>query len=252
MSKSTSIRWTDSQKQKLSTSVQKFNAKITRTLKQHPELAQYMPEKYNTKEIKQSIKSGKDLNALVKSIDRAFNDKAFMPIESGTGIKTTKWEKHEVALAVRRINLERKRELQTAAPSTEKGTMGTVQRNNLLPKKFEFEKIKASDWGKFKASAFKQAQPSYKNAKADLYKENYLKAFSNVMGDLNGNLSPKAQALFDKISQLDGDTIANAAYSDPILDLNFIYDPLQLDTILDAADEHWNYYLEEGEFLDEE
>jgi hypothetical protein len=246
MSKSSNIRWTDSQKQKLSKSVQKFNTKITKTLKQHPELSEFLPNKYNTKELKSEIKSAKDLNALVKRMERIFSENALQPIQTDTGIKTTKWEKHEVALSVKKINQERKHELIEAAPSTEKGTMGTIQRNNLLPKNFNFNKMSRADWKQFKASAFKQAMPSYKDAKAELYKENYLKAFMNVMSDVNGKLSKQAQSLYDKIKKLDGETIANALYSDPILDLQFIYDPLQQDTILDAAEEHWDFFLSEG------
>jgi hypothetical protein len=209
-----------------------------------------MPDKYNVQDLRETIKSGKDLKALINRMNRIFNEDALTPIQSAQGVKTTKYEKHEVALSVKKINIERKKELLEAEPSTYKGTMGTIKQNNLAPKPFNFEKMTKADWKHFKSSAFKQALPSYKDAKAELYKENYLKAFTNVMSDINGKLSPQAQALYDRISKLDGDTIAKALYDDPLLNIQFIYDPLEQDTILDATEEHWDYYLEFGENLE--
>jgi hypothetical protein len=251
MSKQPDIRWTKTQQQKLSKNVAKFNAKLTRLANKHPEIAEFLPERLNAREQKEKIKTAKDLTFLVKSVDRFFQPDAIQPIESDTGIKTTKWEVKEIDIKVRRINRQRKKELEFAAPSTERGTMGLVKSNNLQPKKFDIDKIKKSDWNEYVRSVEKQAAASYTNEKAKAYKENYLTAFKNTMSDINGNMSKQAQQLYNMISKLDGETIANAAYNDPVLDLGFMYDPLGNDTILEAAEEHWSYYIESGEILDE-
>lgn len=45
MPKQYNIKWRKSDREKISKTVRKFNAKITRTLKKHPEFAPYLPEK---------------------------------------------------------------------------------------------------------------------------------------------------------------------------------------------------------------
>ena len=237
MLKNPNIKWRDSDNKKLAEEVRKFNAKRTRLIKKLPEMVDFLPEKLSVKELREQITTRKDFNREIKSIERFMIKGSEKPIISQTGIKTTEWEKKEIALKVRRINLQRKRELEQAAPSTEKGTMGSVRANNLQPKKFDIDKIKKSDWEKFVESVEKQSRANYQGEKMQKYKENYLRAILD-------NLGEAGKELFEYVSRLDAAFIYNNYYDDPILQIGFTSDPLPVETIAESALEHWQAVAE--------
>ena len=161
MQKRYNIRWRDTDKKELAKAVRKFNAKRTRLLKQVPELEEFLPPKASTKEIRKSVKTRRDLKNELNSLERFMRKGAEKPIVTKEGIKTTVYEKKEISIKVRAINLRRAAELKKAAPSTEKGTMGTVRENNLKPKQYDIDKIKKSDWKKFVESVEKQSKDEW-------------------------------------------------------------------------------------------
>lgn len=235
MPKTPTIRWRDSDSKRLAREVRRFNAKLTREIKRNPAIKEYLPERLNTKDLKAVIKTRADFNREIRSIERFMLKDATAPIESKTGIRTTKWEKNEVALKVRRINRARREELQREQPSHEKGTMGSIRENNLQPKKFDINKIKKSDWEKFVESVEAQVMSTYKLAKMEAYKENYLKAILNSLGNELG------AELYEYVRDLPAEFVYRQYYQDPLLQLNFVYDPLQAQLIAETALAHWQY-----------
>lgn len=209
------IKWTKQQQQRLSKNVSRFNAKLTRTLKANPALAPYLPKRLDAKELRSTIKTAKDLTQLVQSIDRAFKPNAFEPINNAEGVTTTQYELNEMKIKVRRINRQRKRELEELQLSPAKGTMGMVSANNLKPKKFNFEKITPNEWDKFVASAELQAMDSYKESKWELYKENYLQACAQELGIWG-------TSIYDLVYEMPADAVA-AAMDNYYLTIPFLY-----------------------------
>lgn len=209
------IKWTKQQQQRLSKNVSRFNAKLTRTLKANPSLAPYLPKRLDAKELRSTIKTAKDLTQLVQSIDRAFKPNAFEPINNAEGVTTTQYELNEMKIKVRRINRQRKRELEELQLSTAKGTMGSVGANNLKPKKFKFENIKPNEWDKFVTSVEFQSQDSYKESKWELYKQNYLKTCAEQLGDYGVEI-------YDFVYNMPADAVA-AGMDNYYLTISFLY-----------------------------
>lgn len=235
MYKSSGIRWTNKQKAELTRQVKRFNAKIEREAKKNANLTPFLPQKLSVKELKATIKSVQDLKLISARVDRAFKPKALEPIITKQGVMTTAFQIKELELGVKRINKARQKELEKADPSTYKGTMGSVKDNNLKPKKFEPDKITKHDWEKFVESVEKQSRASYTAEKKKAYKENYLKAILD-------NLGEAGYELYNYIKKIGYETLYDAYYDDPVLQINFIYDPQQSAFIAQEALYRWRDY----------
>lgn len=240
MQKRYNIKWRESDEKELAKAVRKFNAKRTRLLKQIPDLEEFLPAKISTKEIREQIKTRRDLKNELNSIERFMCKGAEKPIVTKEGIKTTTYEKKEIEIKVRAINARRTAERKRANVSTEKGTMGTIRENNLRPKQVDINKIKKSDWEKFKESVEKQARDSYFQGKYERYKENFMKGLENAFGE-------KGRELQEIAAQISAERLTQMYYDDPILQIDFIYDPLEMQVKIDAMKEHLTDYLESME-----
>lgn len=237
MQKRYNIKWRDTDEKALAKAVRKFNAKRTRLIKQVPELEEFLPPKQSTKDIKNAVKTRRDYNNALNSLERFMRKGTEKPIVTKEGVKTTAYEKKEIEIKVRAINQRRAAELKKAAPSTEKGTMGTVRNNNLKPKKYDIDKIKKSDWKKFVESVEKQSKDSYNVDKYERYKKNFIKGLENVFGE-------KGRELIDIVEQINAEKLVQMYYDDPILQIDFIYDPLEMQIKIDAIAEHLTGYTE--------
>lgn len=236
MPKRYNIKWRDSDRKALATAVRKFNAKRTRLLKQVPELEDFLPKKASVKDIKDSIRTRRDFNNELKSLERFLVKGAEKPIVTKEGVKTTQYQKREIQIKVNAINARKRAELKKAAPSTEKGTMGTIRENNLLPKNADINKVRKSDWAKYVESVEKQSKDSYSDERIERYKENYLKGLETAFGE-------KGNRIKQLVSQLSGDVLMDMYYNDPVLQLDFIYDPLEMEVRIEAMEEHLQEYL---------
>ena len=89
MQKRYNIKWRDTDEKELAKMVRKFNAKRTRLLKQVPELEDFLPPKQSTKDIKNAVKTRRDFNNAMNSLDRFMRKGAEKPIVTKEGVKTT-------------------------------------------------------------------------------------------------------------------------------------------------------------------
>lgn len=238
MPKRYNIKWRESDEKELAKAVRKFNAKRTRLLKQVPELEDFLPDKLNVQDIKRETKTRSDFNKTLNSINRFMRKGAEKPIVTEQGVKTTQYEKNELQIKIRTINQRRAAERKRANVSTEKGTMGTIQANNLNPKKVDINKVKKSDWKKFVESVEKQSKDIYQKEKYDRYKENFIKGLQNAFGE-------KADQLISMVEQIDPATLTQMYYDDPIIQIDFIYDPIEMQAKIDAMTEHLQGYLDQ-------
>lgn len=234
MPRQNNIKWRKNDKQTISKTVRKFNAKITRTIKKHPEWADFMPERLTVQELTDKIQTRRDFNREVRSVERFLRKGAETPFQSQSGIKTTVWEKKEIGYKVAQVNRQRTIEAKKADVSTYKGTMGSIESNNLKPKKYNINKIKPNEWDKYVKTVEKQVMANYNYDKKVRYKENYLQAIIRNLGT-----EGKAKELYDFVSQLDPEYMYGAYYDDPVLQIQFTSDPLPADMIAESALEHW-------------
>ena len=233
------INWRNKDKTRLSNTVRQFNAKISRTLKKNPELAPYLPERLTVKGLRDKIQTRQDFNREIKSARRFLKPGAETPVTSATGIRTTRWEKQEVGIKVGVINRRRNRELKEMNPTTEKGTMGTIRENNLRPKKYDIDKIKASDWDMFVYGVEKQIMSGYTAQKNELYKQNFIKAVETAF-------SSKGTEIVEMAQSIPADILVELYYNDPVLQVEFIYNPLEMQIKIDNIVEHLEPYAYGG------
>lgn len=233
------IKWRNKDKTRLSNTVRQFNAKITRTLKKNPELAPYLPERLTVQGLRDKIQTRQDFNREIKSARRFLKPGTETPVTSATGIRTTRWEKREIGIKVGVINRRRNRELKKMNPTTEKGTMGTIRENNLRPKKYDIDKIKASDWDMFVYGVEKQIMSGYTAQKNELYKQNFIKAVETAFGSKGTEIVEMAQSI-------PADILVELYYNDPVLQVEFIYNPLEMQIKIDNIVEHLEPYAYGG------
>lgn len=231
MPRTNKIRWTKSQQEKLKKSVRSYNAKISRELKKNPQLEGGLPEKLSVRQLRKDIKTGKDLNQLVARTKRVFKKNAFDVVVNEKGVKTTKYEYHEVKLEVNRINRVRKKLREDADVSPNKGTMGTIEDQALQPKPFNFNKMEKRDWEKFKKGTRKMASDYYNSTRYSRYKENYIKAL-DILGEYG-------EPVKELVSKIDDEKFYKAQFDDPILGIQFISDPLEAKLIAEEIINHW-------------
>lgn len=233
------IKWRNKDKTRLSNTVRQFNAKITRMLKKNPELAPYLPERLTVQGLRDKIQTRQDFNREIKSARRFLKPGAETPVTSATGIRTTRWDKREIGIKVGVINRRRNRELKKMNPTTEKGTMGTIRENNLRPKKYDIDKIKASDWDMFVYGVEKQIMSGYTAQKNELYKQNFIKAVKTAFGSKGTEIVEMAQSI-------PADILVELYYNDPVLQVEFIYNPLEMQIKIDNIVEHLEPYAYGG------
>lgn len=179
--------WKKSDEKKLSSYVQKFNAKRTREQRKNPNMTGVLPEKLDSQLLRKNIKNRKQLNIYYKQIER-FMKTELKIVTNSQGFAITNYELNEVRYAVQSENARRRHEQkiidnipiriggkkvnQKTKPKQEnksnkkiKGTTGVeftdVQRavNKITnrPIKFDFERSKnIEEWDKFKRFVFEK------------------------------------------------------------------------------------------------
>lgn len=230
------IKWRKQDKQKVTNTVRQFNSKITRVLKKNPALKPYLPDRINAKELTKNIQTRSDFNREINSLGRFLKKGAETPITTDTGLRTTQWQRKEIGYKVANINRQRTAERKRANVSTFTGTMGTIQKNNLEPKQYDFNKIKPSDWNKFVQNVEKQVKENYFSEKNELYKQNYMTAISNVFN------KEDSSKLLSIIQNIPAENLIDLFYSDPVLQIDFVYDPLEASVLAAHIENHLNEY----------
>lgn len=223
MPKRYKIKWRKDDEKQLAYAVRAFNAKRTRLLKQVPELEAFLPPKMSVADIKKSIQTRQDFNREIASLKRFLKKGAEKPVVNKQGVKTTKYELNELRLKLNRINRERAKRLAEMKPSTEKGTMGSIQQNALRPKKFNFESQSAKSWDKFVESVEKQSLPGYWDERLKKYKENFLVGLKNEFGS-----SPLYELIKEKIMAISPEELDRIYYQEPNLQIDYVYDEAEL------------------------
>lgn len=237
MPKRTGIRWKVGEKEELRKEIRRFNDRRRRAIKKNPDLINYLPT-LSYMDIVGKITTRKDLNRVKKEINQSRAKNAFKIVKVGDA-KTTKWQLRITKAKVRSINRQRQKELKEANPSTEKGTMGTIERNNLRDKRMPSPSSQ-TEWQKFVESAEKQVWSSYSDQKGERYRNNYIATFKGFYG--NRYISELERIT----SALTAYQFAQAMYYSPILDIQFLYpdsDTFDYSETAEIILETWRMYV---------
>jgi hypothetical protein len=254
MSRKSKISWRESDAEKLTKEVERFNAKIYRARYNHPELKDILPDTIKKEDKARMIEEAQtkprsEFNKMINSLDRFTRRGAEQEIVSATGNRVTKWEKNEVSLKVAQINRERTRERKAVenmeatsrgkSLGMKRGEMGSERLNELKPKKFDFDKIRGGkEWEKFKASVEKMASPEARDAKMEAYKANYLKGLRDTFGE-------HASDIIDIIENLPADVVVKTYYREQEATIDFFYESQEMELKLEILDGIWQGVQEE-------
>ena len=224
MAKSNKIRWRSVDQGRVSRIAQRFNAKITRVIKKHPEWADIMPNRVNAKELSERLKNGtrRQFDREMNRLERFLRKGAEMPYTTKSGVATTVWQKKEIDNTFRAINAKRRAERKKLDPSIFKGNLHSIQENNLLQRKNTVQEISPEYWKEFVRNLDYQLEQEYKD-KSNIYKMNLLKAISNILGEKS--------ELYNLVSQVAPERIKRFADTSSLISISFLYEPLEPEDI---------------------
>lgn len=228
------VKWTSTDTEKVEKLAARFNAKLTRIAKTRPEISEYQPYPIDSELLIERLQQGTraDLDRTVSYYSAYLKEGAEKPITTEQGVKTTKYEIDLLSKQVARINRKRAQEVTQADVSEYKGNISSLENRNLRPKQFNPDRITQREWNKYFESVQTQATDAYEINKMQAYKSNYLKAIDNVLGPLGNELRTLIEGLPPNVVYWN-------YYADPLLQLDFIYDPLQAQVIASAVLEKW-------------
>lgn len=237
------IRWRKTDLEKLDREVKRFNAKLSRIKKNHPEMSDILPERVSKRELMENIKYRSTFNREMRSLDRFSRRGAEKPVTNKQGVTVTSWERKETGYKYaqwnRQLTMERKKAegmdvtSQGKPTGLKRGEMGSVRMNALKNRKFDFEKVKSKrEWDKLVARVEKNLLDIADHEKAERFKMNYIKGMSRVFGE-------HGEAVVRKIKMLPAEKVVELFYREQEASIDFIYDPLELIAKLDTIEDIW-------------
>lgn len=239
------IRWRDSDTAELQRVINNFNAKLYRLQKKNPEMADYLPNRVQKKDVINSIHTRADFNRTVASLKRFSARGAEEPVKSTRGAKATKWEVAEVTKKERRINREREKErnalLDKEVTTRGKGTgskrseMGSLKENALKPIKANFNIKSQKEWDLMKANIDAQLNEAHKAFRKSNMRLNYIKGLQDA---------GFSDDIVDLVRQMDIDKFIETIETDAEATFDFIYDPIDHELKSEALKETWSAALE--------
>lgn len=237
MPRRNSIKWRQVDDKRLSNAVRNFNSKIRRLLKKNPELSEVLPSSQSVKNIKRDIKTRAEYNSYLRSLQSFTKRGAEKLVTNRNGVVLTKYELSEIRKRVRRINKQRAKEVIIADPSPYRGNMGSIQEYNLRPKKFDWANIDKKNFPSFRKSVYHQSRFSYSDDKLRALKENYIKGLYAVFNS-------GADDIVAILEQIPEDKFKENLYRNPLLTVEFIYDPIESEMKAQAIHDNWESVLD--------
>ena len=224
MAESNKIRWRSIDQKAVTNIARRFNAKITRGMKAHPDWTEILPERIHVKELSEELRSGtrREFNREMAKLERFLRKGAEMPYTTKSGVATTVWQKKEIDNTFRAINAKRRAERKKLDPSIFKGNLHSIQENNLLQRKNTVQEISPKYWKEFVRNLDYQLEQEYKD-KSNIYKMNLLKAISNILGEKS--------ELYNLVSQVASERIKRFADTSSLISISFLYEPLEPEDI---------------------
>lgn len=188
-------------------------------IKSNPLYADFLPAKINTHDIKSRVKNRTDFNREIKSLERFMKKGSEKMILTEQGIKTTAYEKREITLRVRSINIKRKKIRGANKVGRESGNLAVAEDRSLFPKQFNLNQLSPKGWDRYKKNVYNQTQSDYYNIKNEQYKRSYIIALYKT---LPVDLAEQIESLLNNV---DGETMYNLSLQDTTLDIIYTYSP---------------------------
>lgn len=198
----------------------------------------FTPDKIKYSDLKSQIKTRKDYNVIYGIYSRYLKPGSEKSVINSAGVKVSRWLRNELTYGIMRVNAKRRKTIIERDISTERGTMGTIEDNNLRPRNNPKDTLRSrKQFEKVFNSTLRESLSNFADEKAERYKQNYLKMLKNNFEDIEGY-----NELVAIIESKSASELVDAYYIDPVLQLSFFYDPKEKEEIMGFALEHWREY----------
>lgn len=211
------IRWVKSQQDRLKSALRKYNATIRKAEKAQPELVQFLPEKLYYKDTKGQVQTAKELNALIKSLNRVVKS-GIEVVETEGGVTTTNIELERVQGLYNKVEREKRQRRSKLEKARTPGRMGTEAEASLRPRTLKPSTVKMEGWETFVKTLERQAAPEYWGERDEQYKENYIEGLWRNFGARSDTLE-----VVEIMRKIPAATMLLAAQKNPNLVFDFMY-----------------------------
>lgn len=240
MPKQPQIRWRKRDLDELQRAINNFNAKIYRTSKNHPEIADIQPSRARKTDIVPTIATRADFKATLESLRGYSKRGAEKLAPTKTNRRASNWEESETLKkeAIMNKQRERRRKELLSKPVTRGGEstgvtraeMGQIKEVAVRPSNIKPEKMTQTEWEKKKRAIDKAIDPTFSEFEKHNMRLNYIKGLRNM------GYSDDIEAL---IFEVDIDKFIEIVETDEIGTFDFIYDPLEFKVKEDELRSLW-------------
>lgn len=190
------IKWKQTDYMQLGKAIKEFNRTVLSL--ETDENQAFLPEMQNYQDMKENIKTRKELNRYIKSLKRFKNESSQKIVELESGEKITVWEQKEIEKLARRALVQVNESLTNENTPNEYGyspaQMGSLEKNRL-----EQQAQNIINWKTKKGSSFSRNIEAIKNLgrldydyrKAEIYMQNYKDVMSKYSSFDNYELLEK-------------------------------------------------------------
>lgn len=245
MSKQYNIRWRKSDYAKLSHLVRKVNQKVFAIEVKRPELFEYQPSMLDYQEVKATIKTRRDFNNFMNKYKRYLKDGAEELQKSDRGAVATNWQVREFEISQFADNVRKRAELKNQETVTVQGKdtgytpaeMGRVRVNELLPSNKKFKNMSKEEFEKAFRNFERKMSSTYNEEMKRQLLRNYVKGLI---------AEGYPQELIDLMKHITPDTFHRVFQRDDTAQIDFIYDPIDLQSKADTIIGLWSKYANNG------
>lgn len=205
--------------------------------------AKHLPERQSFAELKNMLATKKDFDRTINEI-RAFGKKgAETAARVSEKLIISQWEKRVVEKQVETINRSRRAKRARVADldvtnsgkpvGYKRGEMSTNRGADLKDKKLNWAAIRSkSELEMYKKTLKAQTLEKYWTERNERFKLNYIQGLYNTYG-------ARASAIIEKISKIPAKDVVKKLYEEQNATIDFMYEPLDEETKLDALAMIW-------------
>lgn len=215
MARSAGIVWDKATRETLAKRVKRFNDKIRREAKKHPEAAEFLPKTKSMRQLRKEIKTKADLRQVQRDIDLIFKPGSLKLITPYNNVVTTRYQRQVTKNAQRRIARARQKEVERLQESANFYGLTREQERFYSPPKFQGDT--QSGWRAFVQAMDRLGMPSYEEGYKSAYHDNFRKALYSAFGS---EIGAQLAELADKLPE---DYLYDEYIDNPSLTIDFVY-----------------------------
>lgn len=225
---------------RLRDAVEAFNLKVDSI---HGDSAGYQPVKLNLNDLAAKFQNltYSEFSREINRINRYLLEGAENIVTTAQGKKTTVYELKEINNIINSINRKNENISKQYKPSTQTGTMGTLQSANLMKRTNRAQTIEPSKFDKYLSNIKEQLLNLSDKNRQEKFKNNYLKAIANnLVADPE---NPEKLPLYNRVKAIPADQIERMYFQNPFLGFDYVYGPEDAQYIIERINEELDEFI---------